>query len=137
MFNGQTWKHYGLFHGPLGCHIFAIAVNPKNHSVWMATDGGIAIYQAAWPLRKHPATRQRLAQRLPRPKWRYITRTDGLPENLNSIALLPNGTAIIGTQCDGIAIACRPYRHWRVIRGPQQAPARAFGGGLLSSFVNS
>ena len=33
VYNGQSWKTYDAVHGPLGSHVFALAVSPKDGDV--------------------------------------------------------------------------------------------------------
>ncbi len=44
VFNGQKWQHYGLLSGPMGSHVVAIGVDPRDGSVWMGTESGVSIY---------------------------------------------------------------------------------------------
>ncbi|MGC8561174.1 MAG: two-component regulator propeller domain-containing protein [Phycisphaerae bacterium] len=130
------------FSGPLGSHVFAIAENPKDQRMWMATEAGIAIYTPRFakshrlPPQRHlnPANLTAFGQ------WRYITNANGLPNSPpDSIAFLPNGRVIVGTQCDGICMAGPQdhYRHWRIIRGPGRMPTTAYGRGIPSGLINA
>jgi hypothetical protein len=132
VFNGNKWKHYGLLHGPLGSHVVAIAVNPRDQSVWLCTEAGISIYQTG----KHT--------------WRYIpiaptspelsertTSANGLPPGPDCVAFGRYGLAFVGTQCHGLAFAAYPYRKWWIIRGPWQIPIKPYGRGLPSSLINA
>ncbi len=119
VFNGDKWKHYGLLNGPLGSHVVAIAVNPRDQSVWMCTEAGISIYQTG----KHT--------------WRYITRAGGLPPDPDCVAFGRRGQAYIGTQCHGLAISYPPYQQWFVIHGLWQIPITPYGRGLPSSLINA
>jgi hypothetical protein len=119
VFNGYTWKHYGLLNGPLGSHVVAIAVNPRDRSVWMCTEAGISIYQTG----QHT--------------WRYITRAGGLPPDPDCVAFGRHGQAFVGTQCHGLAIAYPPYRQWITIHGPWKIPITPTGRGLPSNLVNA
>ena len=129
VFNGARWKHYGLLDGPLGSHVTAITSNPYDKSVWMCTEAGVSIYETG----KHT--------------WRYIPQAmpgssddlaaaNGLPPNPDSVAFNEQGVAFVGTQCNGLAIAIPPYRHWTVMQGPRKMPITPFGQGLPSNLIN-
>ena len=47
VFNGRAWKNYDQLTGPLGGHVFALAVCPTDGDIWMATDRGLARYGQA------------------------------------------------------------------------------------------
>jgi Two component regulator propeller len=119
VFNDKIWANYNIINGPLGSHVYAIGSDPKDDSVWMCTENGISIYD----------TNQNT--------WRYITRADGLPPNPDCIAFAKDGTAYVGTQCDGLAISAYPYREWHVIRGPDQLTTTPYGSGLPGNLINS
>ncbi|HTV49083.1 MAG TPA: two-component regulator propeller domain-containing protein [Phycisphaerae bacterium] len=119
VFNGKQWANYNILTGPLGAHVFAIGCDPKDGSVWMCTENGISIYNTA------------------QNTWRYITRADGLPPNPDCLAFTQDGTAYVGTQCDGLAISSYPYSQWRVIRGPDQLTTTPYGPGLPGNLINS
>jgi len=44
VYNGQTWRNYGVLDGPLGERILDIAVAPNDGSVWIATSAGLTRY---------------------------------------------------------------------------------------------
>lgn len=129
VYNGQTWRHYGLLNGPLGCHVVAITSNPYDRSVWMCTEAGISIYETG----KH--------------KWRYLPQAtpektddisaDGLPPNPDCVAFNTDGVAFVGTQCNGLAIGYPPYRSWWMVKGPWKMPITPFGKGLPSNLINA
>ena len=119
VYNGKAWRTYGPLDGPLGSRVFALAVSPKDGSVWGATEAGLFRYQNS--------------------KWTYFTRTEGLPsDQANALAFDSDGTLYVGTQCDGIAISSPAdnYKSWRVIPGPRQMPQSATGDGLPSALIN-
>jgi hypothetical protein len=168
------WKRYDALplmekqacFGPMGSHPFAIVCDPYTNAIWIATEAGLSIYQMvpsaavnAGPpdsgLDGHPSATQ------PPHTWRYINLSSGLPTNaLDSIAFLPNGQVILGTQCDGVIIGTPvpdrvnahhpkpkyignlpifgsgPTYHWRVITGPYHTPDVAKGKGLPTSLIN-
>jgi Two component regulator propeller len=129
VYNGNQWQTYSavadpehnILAGPLGQHVFAIAVSPVNGDVWMATDAGLTRYSVQ------------------NDSWSYYTQADGLPSNqTSSLAFASDGTLYVGTQCDGIAIAGPDdnYQTWRVVIGPEQLPLTAQGSGLPSCLIN-
>ena len=167
VFNGKKWKHYNIVTGPLGSHAYALAYNAIANQVWIATENGISIYQCggsvvvrASSLRQSSSAGQRPAPQLPRyaaHTWHYITAMDGLPPNPDCIAFDSHGRAIVGTQCNGLAIgtpaialpvgtlpgqpfAKRKIRwRWRVVTGPEHISQlrTANGYGLPGNFINS
>jgi outer membrane protein assembly factor BamB len=148
VFNGHKFQNYevvgGLskpdsLSGPIGERIFHITVCPQlkseavftdsltgkqsalSGSVWMCTSAGLSIY--------FPST----------DSWSYLTRADGLPsDQANSLAFGGDGTAYLGTQCDGIAIADSSdgYKSWRTITGPDVEPSTPSGDGLPTNLIN-
>jgi len=119
VFNGQKWGSYAPPDGPLGCRVFALAVNPVSGGVWMATEAGLARYEQK--------------------RWTYYTHADGLPsDTATALAFAPNGTLYVGTECDGIAIGSLhdDYRSWRTVPGPPSPPAALRGAGLPSALIN-
>jgi sugar lactone lactonase YvrE len=120
VFNGKTWRTYGPADGPLGSRVFALAVSPKDGSVWGATEAGLFRYHLS--------------------RWTYFTRADGLPsDQANALAFAADGTLYVGTQCDGIAVGSpvNDYKTWRVTPGPKQMPNAATGSGLPSGLINA
>ena len=108
--------------GPLGQRVFAIATSPADNSVWIATSKGLTRY--------HIRSRT----------WQYYTTTNGLPTDaLSCLAVAPDGTLFIGTQCHGIAWASRHshYHTWHLIVGPLHLPLTATGQGLASNLINA
>jgi hypothetical protein len=139
VFDGQHWQNYDTVggvpaaangagatgqsskSGPLGDHIFKIAVCPTDGAVWLATDAGLSRYDDSAS------------------NWSYFTRADGLPSDAtDAITFDKAGDAFVGTPCDGIAIseAAGGYRHWRTVTGPSQITTDASGEGLPSNNVN-
>jgi hypothetical protein len=122
VYNGKEWRNYGLVDGPLGDHVFAIAVNPKDGDIWMATEMGLARYSEQ------------------RRDWDYYTRASGLPaDEIECLAFDPSGKIYAGTQCDGIATATPDddYQKWRSITAATPLPATPAGKGLASNFINT
>ena len=121
VYNGKQWKNYRLEDGPLGNHVFAIAVSPKDGDVWMGTDLGLARYSEK------------------RQDWDYYTRASGLPsDQIQCLAFDTNGKIYAGTQCNGIATAAPDddYLTWHTITAPDHPPAAPFGDGLVSDQIN-
>jgi hypothetical protein len=129
VYNGQSWRVYGLETGPLGLRVFDIQCSPADGDVWMATSAGLARY------------------RLASNTWSYYTRLDGLPaDQVQSIAFNRQGDVIAGLQCGGIAIArtAEGHRKWSVTTAPwyfdkgQRAPypLTSEGEGFPSNLIN-
>ena len=121
VFNGKTWQTYDRLTGPLGCHVTALATSPLTGDVWGCTESGLFSY----------ALRTKT--------WRYVTRADGLPsDQATCLAFTHTGTLIVGTDCDGIAIAtlANNYKTWRVVPGPDAMPVTRRGRGMPSSLIN-
>ena len=124
VYNGRKWKHYGILTGPIGSHIIAIAKDPRNNSVWMCSESGISIYQCGGNLPSHNSRLPSLQPRYAPHTWHYITAMNGLPASPDCIAFNKQGTAFVGTLCNGLAIARYPYTHWRTIHGPWRSLKR-------------
>lgn len=87
VYNGKSWRNYGVVDGPIGERIFDIAVEPSSGNIWMATSGGISRYS--------PTTH----------RWKNFTRSSGLPEDqITSIAFDTDGSILAGTLSHGLAI---------------------------------
>ena len=121
VWNGVEWKNYGVLDGPLGERVFDIAVCPTDGDVWIATNAGLTRYSQQ------------------NDSWSYVTRADGLPsDEVQAIAFDKNGNIVLGTQCDGVALAqvADGYKNWRVVQGPEKMPLTATGQGLPSNLIN-
>jgi hypothetical protein len=122
VWNGEKWRNYDLLDGPIGDHIFAIAICPTDGDVWLATELGLARYSVS------------------KKDWDYFTRASGLQsDQIQCLAFDDNGDLYAGTQCDGIAIseAADHYKKWRTVSGPREMPNAAVGQGLPSNLINS
>ena len=122
VFNGQTWKNYDAAHGPLGSHVFALAVSPKDGDVWMATEAGLTRYSAS------------------KDTWRDYTRTGGLPaDQVQALAFDAKGTLYAGTQCDGLAIgsAADDYASWQRLPGPTRPSPFPSGSGFTDRRITA
>ena len=121
VWNGKAWRTYGVLDGPIGERIFDIAVAPHDGSVWMATSAGLSRY-------------------IPKAdKWQHFTRGNGLPsDQISSIAFDQKGNIVVGTQCDGIALAdvANEYSKWRKVAAPRAFDTVPFGKGLGSAQIN-
>ena len=107
VFNGRVWRNYDAVSGPLGRHVFALAVSPKDGDVWLATDAGLTRYSQG------------------KDTWRDYTRAGGLPSGqVQALAFDPKGILYIGTQADGLAVAAAAddYASWRTVPG-QSSPS--------------
>ena len=177
VYNGRRWQAYDMVQnpkkhvlaGPLGNHIFALKFDTFTNQMWICTEAGISIYQCSARASASPgqpggigAIRGGVVFRPG--TWHYVTQADGLPQNPDCIAFNPNGTAYVGTQCDGVAIGIPitnshiaaasasggPSQHepamrmpssaayqWRVVTGPWKMPLTATGKGLPSNLINA
>jgi hypothetical protein len=121
IYNGKDWKTFDAPDGPLGHHIFKIAISPLDNDVWLATDLGLTRYSVA------------------NDTWSHITRADGLPaDQISCLAFDKDGTLYVGTQCDGLAVANHTdnYSTWTTTTGPDRATLDVSGKGLPSSLIN-
>lgn len=121
VWNGEDWRFYGAENGPLGERVFDIKVCARDGAVWMATSCGLARYSVQ------------------KDSWRYFTRTDGLPsDQIQTLAFDKVGNIVVGTQCDGIAMAnlADNYLKWRVVAGAPTAGDTPTGKGLPSNQIN-
>ena len=121
VWNGAAWKNFGVLNGPLGERVFAIATCPTDGDVWIATNLGLARYS------------------MKRDSWSYFTRVEGLPsDQIAAMAFAKNGDIVIGTQCEGIALASAAdnYKSWRITQGPREMPLAASGNGLPGNLIN-
>lgn len=121
VWNGKTWKNFGVLDGPLGERIFAIVSNPIDGDIWIASSGGVSRYRVKADI------------------WQHFTRGDGLPEDqIQSIAFDRLGNCYLGTQCHGIAIgkAEGDYSRWNHVEGPNTIPLSPTGAGLPASQIN-
>ncbi len=117
VFNGKKWQHYGIVHGPLGFHVYAIAFDKPANQIWIATENGLSVYQcggipkgfgtrlSARGTGFHPVPRYAAHT------WHYVTTAAGparqfnqLPPNPDAIAFDSRGRVFVGTQCGGLAI---------------------------------
>lgn len=121
VWNGASWRNYGVLDGPPGERVFDIAVCPRDGDVWVATNAGLARYSDA------------------NNSWTSFSRADGLTsDQISSIAFDSDGDVYCGTQADGlnIARAAEGYRNWTSVRANTVMPDRAAGVGLPSNLVN-
>ena len=121
VWNGHAWKNYSQLTGPLGAHVYAMAVSPVTGSVFMATEAGIAVYKEAAD------------------SWDYILAPMGksLPQ-ATSLTFNKSGDLILGSQTDGIFVgrAASGFTHWDHIPGPDYMPRSASGAGLPTGEIN-
>ena len=122
VYNGRTWKNYGVTEGPQGERIFAIAVDPSGSDVWMATNAGLTRYTVKTDT------------------WRTYTAADGLPSGqISSVACDSIGYVYVGTQTDGIAWSSPTdnFQSWRTVRGPEKdaLPLVPTGEGLPTNQI--
>jgi len=121
VYDGKTWKTYGLLEGLGGFRVFALASCPTNGDVWVATEGGLTRYV------------------IKTGRWQQYSRLDGLPSDaVQCLAFSKTGDLYVGTQADGIATASAAsgYKTWRTVRGPASLPETVGGVGLPTSLIN-
>ena len=110
VWNGKTWRNYDQLSGPLGAHVYAMAVSPVTGSVFLATEAGIAVYNERGDA------------------WSYLLAPQGksLPQ-ATSLAFNKAGDLILGSQTSGIFIgrAASSFQHWDHIPGPDFMPLSA------------
>jgi len=122
VWNGRGWKTFGPLEGPIGEHIFALATNPDNGDVWIASNGGLSCYSTGTET------------------WRHFTRAQGLEsDQITALATNSRGDVYAGTLASGLMIAknAEDYANWRVIAGPPAPPLLPSGEGLPSSQINA
>lgn len=130
VYNGKSWKTYGLPEALPGERVFAIAVSPVNGDVAVATSGGIAIYKPK------------------QDDWMALTRADGLPEDqVYAVHFDAKGNIWAGFSCSGLgsASAGKGYRDWKYTRTNWcwdreqhvRQPKEQAGEGLPSNLINT
>lgn len=134
VFNGQSWKNFGCYNGPLGERVFDIACNPVNGDIWIATNVGLSRYSEQ--------TRS----------WDYLTRAGWLPprdslsemalhfDEVETIAFAEDGTLYVGTKTQGIGIGTPndDYASWRIVKAPtsDNFSEKLTGRGIPSDQIN-
>jgi hypothetical protein len=130
VFNGERWQVYeeasglsrpGTLSGPVGERVFAIAICPTDGDVWIATNAGLTRYSEK------------------RDNWKYYTQADGLPsDQLQAIAFDPSGNIIVGTQCEGLALASNAddYHRWQTIRAANASEASSDKNAFPCNLIN-
>lgn len=120
VWNGDKWAHFDQVDGPLTERVWDIAVQPKDGSVWLATDDGLARYADG-------------------EGWSYTTALQGLkPAQIMALAFNDAGDLFAASACDGlwIARAADHYATWQQVKGPDVQPASPMGTGLPSNMLN-
>ena len=121
VWNGASWRNYGVTDGPIGERVFSITVCPTDGDVWIATNRGLSRYSDASD------------------SWTSVTRADGLvSDQISAIAFDSDGDIYCGTQSDGLMIAraADGYQSWTSARANTVMPDRASGAGLPSNLIN-
>lgn len=123
VYNGRTWKNYGVTEGPQGERVFSIAVDPSGSDVWMATNAGLTRYTVKTDT------------------WRTYTAADGLPSGqISSVACDSIGYVYVGTQTNGIAWSSPTdnFATWRTAHGPEKdkLPLVPTGEGLPTNQIS-
>lgn len=120
VWNGAKWQNYSILNGPLGEHVWSIAVSPVDGDVWLATNAGITRYSQK------------------RDEWSSITMGDGLVSDaISCVSINTNGDIIIGTQCDGITIGSPTLspKSWQASKA-ERPSLTSVGKGLPSNQIN-
>ncbi len=121
VWNGKSWKNYGVTQGPLGERVFAIATSPADGDVWIAHNAGLTRYS------------------LKSDTWTHYTRATGLPTiEISSLAFDALGRLWVGTQHDGLLRGTPDdgFSSWLQIKGASALPLTPTGAGLPSNFIN-
>lgn len=121
VWNGKSWKNYGVLEGPLGERVFALATSPVDGDVWIGTNAGLSRYS------------------LQNDTWRDYTRAEGLPsDQISALAFDSLGNLYCGTQSEGLAFgqATDDFQTWKVVAGAERMPHTVVGTGLPSSLIN-
>lgn len=129
VYNGESWRTYGIKEALPGERVFSIAVSKTNGDIAIATSGGLAVYSPA------------------RDSWQTFTRANGLPEDqLYSVIFDHQGNLWAGSSCSGVAWSTpeEGYQNWKCVRTswywdkeqriPQ--PRERAGDGLPSNLIN-
>jgi hypothetical protein len=121
VYNGSWWRNYDVMNGPLGSHVNAITVNPANGEVWIASEGGLAIYSEKKKF------------------WRYLTQINGLvSDKITCLAFTHTGKIIVGTASDGLMVG-NPADNcdkWRSVKSTPETSLNQIGAGLPSNQIN-
>ncbi|MDR3707511.1 MAG: two-component regulator propeller domain-containing protein [Capsulimonadaceae bacterium] len=121
VYNGSWWRNFDVMTGPLGVHVNAIAMNPADGAIWIASEQGLAIYSEA------------------KKSWSYLTQANGLVSGkITCIAFTHTGKIIAGTASDGLMIGnpSRDCTQWTHITATADAPVTQLGSGLPGNLVN-
>ncbi len=117
--NGGWWRNYDVLTGPLGCHIYCLAIEPVSGDVWIGTEGGISIYSETTK------------------KWRYVTRAEGLAsDKVTAIAFGRAGKVFVGTASDGLVIGTTDCKSWTNLVALPDAGMQEVGKGLPGNMIN-
>lgn len=121
VYNGVSWKNYGVGQGIDGERVFAMAISPSDGDVWIAHNAGLTRYSVN------------------KNSWTTYTRASGLPSNhISCLAFDSLGNIYVGTQADGLGIGrnADDYKSWTTIAGAAQMPDAPLGEGIPSNLIN-
>jgi hypothetical protein len=120
VWNGEKWRNFSVFDGPLSERVRDIAISPQNGEIWMATEAGLSRYSDE-------------------NGWRYSTRLDGLSsDQIVALAFDAQSNLFVATACDGLSIghAADDYAQWENVYGLNVQPTVPQGKNLPSSQLN-
>ena len=132
VFNGKTWKTYGVLDGPLSARVFALAVSPGG-TVAVAHAAGVDLY--------YPGLR----------RWRSFTAIDGLPSSpVTGVAFADDDKLWLAFShagaglVTGVAPGAGGKARFTAVTAPwvwdkssgARVPLTAAGAGLLSNLLN-
>lgn len=127
VWNGKSWRNYGVMDGVTGERVWSIAVSPIDGDVWIATNEGVTRYFNS------------------KKTWRTYTRDSGLQsDQVQAIGWARNGDIVLGTQADGLITGRAnktrsgiEYSNWQQIRAASDVPgSEPSGNGLPSNLIN-
>ena len=121
VYNGVSWKNYGVGQGLDGERVFALAVSPSDGDVWIAHNAGLTRYS------------------VDKNTWTTYTKSSGLPSaKISCLAFDSLGNIYVGTQADGLAIgrSADNYQSWTTVAGAAQMPDAPLGEGIPSNLIN-
>jgi hypothetical protein len=110
VFNGSSWRPYGVIEGCGGQRVFCIAAdrNPDRGHVWIGTEHGLTRYTAEGGENG---------------SWFTYTRLHGLPsDQVTAVCVSEEGRVWVGTECDGLAWSDPPYVKFTPVTKAGPAP---------------
>lgn len=117
VWNGQSWKAYGVLEGAPGAGITDISVSRAADQVWIAGEDGLVRYSdaAGWVSFDEPLTRHPMV----------------------AVAASDDGKVVLaGTSCEGLLISHDGGSSWEKVLAGAAPTVTATGAGLPSNLVN-